>query len=228
MAQITTTDANEFSSSAEFTPMRGFSNCHLQTMLPRLFRRKVKFTPHWHRLELPDGDFVDLAWSEDPAQARHKPRLVVFHGLEGSLNSPYAHGLVEAAQKRGWLGVVMHFRGCSGEPNRMHRIYHSGETEDASWFLRWLQREFGHAPTAAVGYSLGGNMLACLLAKEGNDLPIDAAVIVSAPFMLEACSYHMEKGFSRIYQRYLLNLLKPMPRASWQPTPEHCRLISRS
>lgn len=38
-------------------------------------------------------------------------------------------------------------------------------------------------------------MLACLLAKEGNDLPVDAAVIVSAPFMLEACSYHMEKGF---------------------------------
>lgn len=82
MAQITTTDANEFSSSAEFTPMRGFSNCHLQTMLPRLFRRKVKFTPYWQRLELPDGDFVDLAWSEAPAQARHKPRLVVFHGLE--------------------------------------------------------------------------------------------------------------------------------------------------
>ena len=51
-------------------------------------------------------------------------------------------------------------------------------------------------------------MLACLLAKEGNDLPVDAAVIVSAPFMLEACSYHMEKGFSRVYQRYLLNLLK--------------------
>ena len=50
MAQITTTDANEFSSSAEFTPMRGFSNCHLQTMLPRLFRRKVKFTPYWQRL----------------------------------------------------------------------------------------------------------------------------------------------------------------------------------
>ncbi len=60
MAQITTTDANEFSSSAEFIPMRGFSNCHLQTMLPRLFRRQVKFTPYWQRLELPDGDFVDL------------------------------------------------------------------------------------------------------------------------------------------------------------------------
>ncbi len=75
-------------------------------------------------------------------------------------------------------------------------------------FLHWLKREFGPAPTAAVGYSLGGNMLGCLLAEEGDRCPLDAAVIVSAPFMLEACSYHMDKGFSRVYQRYLLNLLK--------------------
>ncbi len=138
--------------SREFHPMRGVGNRHLQTMLPRLIRRKLRFTPHWQRLELPDGDFVDLAWSEDPHQARHKPRLVVFHGLEGSLHSPYAHGLIHAAMQRGWLG--------------------------------------------------------CLLAEEGDRCPLDAAVIVSAPFMLEACSYHMDKGFSRVYQRYLLNLLK--------------------
>lgn len=133
---------------------------------------------------------------------------MVFHGLEGSLNSPYAHGLVEAAQKRGWLGVVMHFRGCSGEPNRMHRIYHSGETEDASWFyagcnasLVMRQRLPSAIRSAVICWPVCWQ-------KEGNDLPIDAAVIVSAPFMLEACSYHMEKGFSRVYQRYLLNLLK--------------------
>ncbi|MCF3923128.1 hydrolase, partial [Salmonella enterica subsp. enterica serovar Weltevreden] len=79
--------------------------------------RKVKFKAHLQRLELTDGDFVDMAWREEPQQAKHKPRLLVFHGLEGSLNSPYADGLIEAAQKRGLLGVVMHFRGCSGEPN---------------------------------------------------------------------------------------------------------------
>jgi len=209
MAQITPIDFDiPPQESDTFVPMKGVSNCHLQTMLPRLIRRKVLFTPHWQRLELPDGDFVDLAWSEDPEQARHKPRLVVFHGLEGSLYSPYAHGLINAAKQRGWLGVVMHFRGCSGEPNRKERIYHSGETEDGTWFLSWLRREFGEVPTAAVGYSLGGNMLGCLLAKEGNNTPLDAAVIVSAPFMLEACSYHIDKGFSRVYQRYLLNLLK--------------------
>lgn len=209
MSQIIPSDFDIIAEdSTEFVPMRGVANCHLQTMLPRLIRRKVQFTPHWQRLDLPDGDFLDLAWSEEPEQARHKPRLVVFHGLEGSLHSPYAHGLIQAAKARGWLGVVMHFRGCSGEPNRLKRIYHSGETEDGTWFLHWLQREFGAAPTAAVGFSLGGNMLGCLLGQNEPDLPLNAAVIVSAPLVLEACSYHMDKGFSRFYQHYLLNLLK--------------------
>ncbi len=97
--------------STEFGPRRGVASPHVQTMRPRLSRRKVQFTPHWQRLDLPDGDFLDLAWSEAPEQARHKPRLVVFHGLEGSLHSPYAHGLIEAAKARGCLDVGMPFRG---------------------------------------------------------------------------------------------------------------------
>lgn len=110
-----------------FRPLTGASNPHLQTLLPRLVRRRVRLKPHWQRLELPDGDFVDLAWSEDPAQAAGKPRVVLFHGLEGNFYSPYAHGLLSAWREKGWLGVVMHFRGCSGVPNRKQRIYHFGE-----------------------------------------------------------------------------------------------------
>lgn len=209
MTQITPVMAPaDDSPSADFHPMPGIANPHLQTMLPRILRRRLRFTPHWQRLDLPDGDFVDLAWSEDPSLAMEKPRLVVFHGLEGSLYSPYAHGMINAAKQHGWLGVVMHFRGCSGVPNRLDRIYHSGETDDADYFLHWLNERYGKMPTAAVGYSLGGNMLACLLARQGAASPLNAAAIVSAPFMLEHCCYHMETGFSRFYQRYLLNLLK--------------------
>lgn len=209
MADITHPELTEHTvDSQHFRPMSWAKNPHLQTMLPRVLRRHLGFTPHWQRLDMPDGDFVDLAWSEDPAQATDKPRLVVFHGLEGSLHSPYVHGMIEAAKKRGWLGVVMHFRGCSGEPNRLKRIYHSGETEDGSYFLSWLNQTWGEAPTAAVGYSLGGNMLACLMARQGTECTLKAGVVVSAPLLLEQCCYHMEKGFSRFYQRYLLNLLK--------------------
>ena len=191
-----------------FRPLTGASNPHLQTLLPRLVRRRVMLQPHWQRLELPDGDFVDLAWSEDPQLARDKPRVVLFHGLEGNFYSPYAHGLLNAWRKQDWLGVVMHFRGCSGVPNRKQRIYHSGETEDARFFLRWLRDSFGEVPTAAVGISLGGNMLAYYLAQQGNDSLLQAAVVVSAPLMLEPCSLRMEQGFSRVYQHYLLGQLK--------------------
>ncbi|MFC0140267.1 hydrolase [Erwinia mallotivora] len=193
---------------SDFQPITGFSNPHLQTMLPRLIRRRMYLQPHWQRLTLPDSDFVDLAWSENPAEARHKPRVALFHGLEGSVSSPYAHGLLHACQQRGWLGVVMHFRGCSGEPNRLHRIYHSGETSDASFFLQWLREQWGTVPTAAVGFSLGGNMLSFLMGEQGNACLLDAGVVVSAPLMLEPCSLRLEHGFSRVYQRYLLNLLK--------------------
>lgn len=191
-----------------FRPLAGASNPHLQTLLPRLVRRRVQLQPCWQRLELPDGDFVDLAWSENPELARDKPRVVLFHGLEGNFYSPYAHGLLRAWQDKGWLGVVMHFRGCSGEPNRKSRIYHSGETEDARFFLRWLRDSYGQVPTAAVGVSLGGNMLALYLAEQGQESLLEAAVVVSAPLMLEPCANRMEQGFSRVYQHYLLNQLK--------------------
>lgn len=191
-----------------FLPSPGLRNPHLQTILPRLLRCRVHLQPHWQRLDLPDGDFVDLAWSEDPRLACHKPRVVLFHGLEGSVHSPYAHGLLTVCQQQGWLGVVMHFRGCGGEPNRLHRIYHSGETEDATFFLNWLRIRWGNVPTAAVGFSLGGNMLGCLLGRSGETAPVDAGVIVSAPLLLEPCSLKLEQGASRFYQRYLLGQLK--------------------
>lgn len=193
---------------AQFQPIWGMANPHLQTLLPRLFRRKIKQQPFWQRLDLPDGDFIDLAWSEEPKSARHKPRLVLFHGLEGSVYSPYAHGLLNICKQLDWLGVVMHFRGCSGEPNRNGRAYHSGETSDARFFLNWLPKNLGHTPTTAVGYSLGGNMLGCYLAEEGSQTPLQAAVIVSAPLMLGPCSQQLEQGFARVYNRYLVEKLK--------------------
>ncbi|OSN01009.1 hydrolase [Lonsdalea populi] len=194
--------------SQMFRPLASMYNPHLQTLLPRLLRRRALLKPLWQTLELPDGDFLDLAWSEDPMLARDKPRVVLFHGLEGSFYSPYAHGLVAACHQRGWLAVVMHFRGCGGTPNRTPQMYHSGETEDARYFLRWLKSTYGDAPTAAIGVSLGGNMLACLLGQQTEEPLLDAAAVVSAPLMLEPCCRHIEKGFSRFYQHYLLRLLK--------------------
>ena len=136
-----------------FTAAAGLSNPHLQTLVPRFIRKQALFSPQWQTLETPDGDFLDLAWSESPDgdgsngdesnsdnlsndnpssdKLSNKPIFILFHGLEGSFESPYANGLMNAFAKDGWLSVMMHFRGCSGKPNRLARAYHSGEVEDA-------------------------------------------------------------------------------------------------
>ncbi|MGL9734732.1 MAG: alpha/beta fold hydrolase [Symbiopectobacterium sp.] len=106
------------------------------------------------------------------------------------------------------MAICMNFHGCSGRPNRLNRIYHSGETYDGSYLLRWMRDTLGEEPTTAIGISLGGNMLACLLAKREEARLLSAAVIVSAPFHLDACSRRIEQGVSRIYQRYLVGQLK--------------------
>lgn len=78
----------------QFVAATGLKNPHLQTLFPRFIRKKALFEPVWQTLDTPDGDFLDLAWSEDPhhANAQNKPLFVLFHGLEGCFYSPYANG----------------------------------------------------------------------------------------------------------------------------------------
>lgn len=194
----------------EFYAARGLSNPHLQTVLPRMIRKQPLFEAHWQTLETKDGDFLDLAWSENWQQdsIKAKPIFALFHGLEGSFHSPYANGLMAAFANQGWLAVMMHFRGCSGRPNRLAKAYHSGETNDARFFLTTLREAFPQQPIIAVGISLGGNMLVNYLAKYAHNPILHAATIVSAPLDLAACSSRIEQGFSKVYRNYLLNSLK--------------------
>jgi len=198
----------------QFVAAKGLTNPHLQTLAPRFIRKKALFEPVWQTLDTPDGDFLDIAWSEDVAQTNgeqakiDKPIFVLFHGLEGCFYSPYANGLMDAFAKQGWLSVMMHFRGCSGKPNKLARAYHSGEVEDARFFLEHLDKLFPNQTKVAVGISLGGNMLANYLAKYRDNPLIDAATIVSAPLDLSACSERIEQGFSKLYKNYLLSSLK--------------------
>lgn len=194
----------------QFVAAKGLANPHLQTLAPRFIRKKALFEPVWQTLDTPDGDFLDIAWSEPMASQapQHKPLFVLFHGLEGCFYSPYANGLMNAFAQQGWRAVMMHFRGCGGKPNKLARAYHSGEIEDARLFLEYLDELFPHQTKIAVGISLGGNMLANYLAQYRDEPLLDAATIVSAPLDLSSCSKRIEQGFSKLYKNYLLASLK--------------------
>jgi len=189
--------------SGPFRPAWWLRNAHLQTLFPYLLRRRPRVDLRRERIELPDGDFIDLDWTT----GTDGPIVLILHGLEGSSRSKYARGLLNAIHQRGWRGVVMHFRGCSGEPNRLPRSYHSGETGDPDHVIRLIRQRHPDAPLAVVGYSLGGNVLLKWLAERGDVAPIDAAVAVSVPYRLADSANRLLRGFSRVYQWLLVKNL---------------------
>ena len=193
--------------SQGFQSMRGFSNPHFQTILPTLLNKNEKVQYKHERLELEDGDFLDLAWWRLPSLDT-RPIIVIFHGLEGSVYSPYAFRQMRALDRAGFNSVVMHFRGCFGEQNRLARAYHSGETGDARFLMNHIKSSYPERPIAAVGYSLGGNMLMKLQGEYGDDSPLFAAVSVSAPLRLELTADHINQGASKFYQSILMKSLK--------------------
>lgn len=189
--------------SSDFKPPWWLRNAHLQTMWPFLFRQRAPVATRRERLELPDGDFLDL----DLTLNESGPIVLILHGLQGSAKSKYAAGLLQALSSHGYRAVLMHFRGCSGESNRLPHSYHSGETRDPAFVIDWLRARFPQAPVAAVGFSLGGNALLKLLAEQAASCRLRTAVAVSVPFLLNEGADRFNRGLSRIYRRYLLRSL---------------------
>lgn len=155
------------------------------------------------RLELADGDFIDVA----VRGRQNRPTLLMLHGLEGSIDSPYMRGLISAAEKKQWQIAVMHFRSCSGEPNRLLRSYHSGVSDDLGEAIKLLAEQNINVDFI-VGYSLGGNVLLKWLGEQADQVSVKAAVAVSVPLMLDICATEINKGFSKVYESALLRTLK--------------------
>ncbi len=188
-----------------FLPPWWAKSPHVQTILP-VFAKVESPALSRQRLELSDGDFIDLDWLGDPQNA--SSIIVILHGLEGSSDSHYVRRLLRDCHRLGLCAVVHHHRGCSGEPNRLARSYHSGDTQDIRGSLAYLQQHYPQAKLCAVGYSLGGNVLAKYLGELQGDSAIGRAVVVSAPLQLSSCAKRLEKGFSTLYQWHLIKQLR--------------------
>lgn len=188
---------------------------HLQTIGAALFP-PPRVPLRRERWETPDGDFVDVDFSLSPA-GDEAPRLVLLHGLEGSSDSHYARGLAARFAEAGWRVAIPHWRGCSGEPNRLARAYHSGDTAE----LDWLLERFG-APLDALGVSLGGNVLLKWLGERGTAAAarVRRAAAVSAPLDLAAAAGALDRGLNRLlYTRMFLETLKPKSLAKLERFP---------
>lgn len=195
---------------------------HLQTIYAWLLASRPRVAYRRERWDTPDGDFVDVDWLVPPSAASTTaPLVVLFHGLEGSSASSYAHSLMHETGQLGWRGVVVHFRGCGGAANRLPRAYHSGDSVELDWMLRRLNAE--HAgPLYAVGVSLGGNVLLKWLGEQGSAAAsiVARAAAVSAPLDLAAAGEALGRGFNLAYTHSFLWTLKRKSLAKLAHHPE--------
>jgi predicted alpha/beta-fold hydrolase len=188
-----------------FRPHPLLRNPHLQTLLPALTRPLPPLQIRRERLELADGDFVDLGWSGN-SEGRG-PLAILLHGLTGGFESKYLRGLAGRLIAHGWRTVALQFRGSGPDTNRLPRCYNHGDTEDFLHLCQVLRRREPHTPLFAAGWSMGANILLKALGETGEAAPLTAAVAACAPFQLEPCAEKLRRGFARVYQNHLLGNL---------------------
>ncbi len=186
---------------------------HAQTLY-RKFSAAPDLQQSRQRIELADGDFIDLDWSAEAGVEQDASSTVVFilHGLCGCSRSPYILSLQHELARQRVSSVAMNFRGCSGEINRLARAYHSGVSADLDEVMQQLSLSVPNRRWVFVGNSLGANVLLKWLGERGAEAlngggEVAGAVAVSTPFDLAACSRAMLRGLSRLYGRYFVRKL---------------------
>ena len=183
-----------------------FRNGHVQSIYPSLFRKLNDHFMERERIELDDGDFLDLDWCRNGSR-----RLVVIsHGLEGHSRRPYVLGMVKAVADNGWDALAWNFRSCGGSMNRNLRFYHSGATEDLHSVIDYAAKSGCYDEIALVGFSMGGNLSLVYLGQESpkpNPI-VKKAVTYSVPCDLSAGAEQLTKPQNTIYMKRFLKDLK--------------------
>ena len=193
-----------------YRPAWWLPGAHTQTLWGKLVRRRQPVPTRIERWETPDDDFMEVHRLDLLANAvPDTPHVLLLHGLEGTIHSHYAQGLLGEMQRRGWSADLLIWRSCGTEPNRARRFYHSGETGDLAFAIRRIAVERPNAPLAVAGVSLGGNVLLKYLGEQRDEARIlIAAAAVSVPFDLGRGADCINHGFSKLYQKYFLDTLK--------------------
>jgi predicted alpha/beta-fold hydrolase len=182
-----------------FKPPFPFTNGHFSTVYASNFRKVAFGGQQRERLELADGDFLDLDWSFAPWAS--DTLVVLFHGLEGNAQRPYMLGAARVFVEAGIDVCSVNLRGCSGETNRLFRSYHSGGTEDVEAVLQFVLEKNRYKQLFFKGFSLGGNLV-LRYCGEGRSLPkeLKGVIGVSVPCDLYDSLCQLLDRKNRLYE----------------------------
>lgn len=204
--------------SSTFLPPFYFRNNHLQTLYSATLRKVSGVGYSRERIQTPDNDFLDLDWSKVDSNKL----AILSHGLEGSSRSSYIFGMTKALNAAGFDCLAWNYRGCSGEPNRTIKMYHSGATYDLDTICQHVDKFCDYQTVILIGFSLGAN-LTLLYLSEGRETlkkQLAAAVVFSAPCDLASSTRTMRKGLGKFYEKHFITSLKKKMLIKKQLFPE--------
>lgn len=205
----------------DYQPPYLFRCAHAQTLYPTIFRKRPSSHPRRERLELSDGDFLDI----DLHTSLHTATeclAIISHGLEGDSRKKYMLGMANALTGHGWDVICLNFRGCSGEMNRLPRLYHSGVTDDLHTVLHHGLHSGRYTTAALIGFSMGGNQTLKYLGEDPGNIPpqVRGAVVFSVPTELADSGRVMDRYSNRIYMEYFMRGLHRKVRLKSKRFPE--------
>ncbi len=193
----------------DYRPVWPLTNAHLHTIFPVLCRPTPLTSPQRERIATPDGDFLDIDVHHAPDTQAHTV-VIISHGLEGHARKKYPLGMARAMNRMGYDAVCLNFRGCSGEPNRLLRMYHSGVTDDLHTVILSRLHKGRYTRVFLVGFSMGGNQTLKYLGEHPDRVPreVKGAVVFSVPCDLMGSVKIMSRPVNSIYMRYFMKGLR--------------------
>ncbi len=192
--------------TSSYKPSFLFRNGHFSTIYPNLTRKVTGVIQTRERIELNDGDFIDIDWSH--TQQKTSNLLILIHGLEGNAQRQYILGVAKHVNQHDWDTLAINLRNCSGQINRLYRSYYAGATEDLQSVIQYVLKNYHYKHIALNGFSLGGNIVLKFLG-ENPVLPkeIMAAVAISVPCDLKNSLDQLNSPKNFIYtQRFIKHL----------------------
>lgn len=183
-------------------------NKHLETIIPALFR-KINLNYNRERINLPDGDFMDLDWIKN----NNTNLVILFHGLEGSSQSQYIKGFARKFKENGFDVCAVNWRSCSGENNKLITSYHSGISADINTVINYITDKYNYKKIILGGFSLGGNVLLKYLGEVKSEIPetIKASFAFSVPIDLAGSAEVLGKIWNKPYMsRFLKTMNKKL------------------
>jgi uncharacterized protein len=200
---------------SQFIARRYLSGGHRQTLASFFLRRRVTLPPsEERRIEVEPGVSVlcHCHWQPDRQNAL---TVIVIHGLEGSSDSQYMHGIAAKGFAAGMNVVRMNQRNCGGTESYSPTLYHSGRSSDLNAVAQHLISHDRISRFALAGYSMGGNLVLKLAGEYGTKAPpqFRAVAAVCPAIDLAASADALHEPTNRMYEQYFLWKLRGRLRA---------------